>query len=121
MGLFVKRPPPCLAWGGSEGLSKARSWPFDFLAARDVDGWSLVKAEAARGGGRRPAFTRVQPSTTIGGRDRRADFTSPDPPRSPTKPRSCTPDIACLSSTLRMDVGEYATHVFPWRGAGARL
>src|SRR5271156_6255009 len=87
MGLFVKLE------------FKAGFLPFDFLAARLVDGWPLVKGEAAGGGGRRPAFTRVQPSTTIGGRDRRDEFTSLDPPRSPTKPRACTPDLPFLDAS----------------------
>src|SRR5271154_6137990 len=60
---------------------------FDPLATRDGDGRSLVKAEAAGGGGRRPAFTRVRPSPRIGRRGRWAD--SP----------SLAVQHACLSST----------------------
>src|SRR5277367_4666502 len=60
---------------------------FDPLATRDGDGRSLVKAEAAGGGGRRPAFTRVRPSPRIGRRSRWAD--------SPSR----AVQHACLSST----------------------
>ena len=51
--------------------------PIDRSAARSVDGKSLVEAEAAKGGGRRPAFTRLWPSTTIGSRDRGRPDTQP--------------------------------------------
>src|ERR1700722_13183151 len=40
---------------------------------RDVGERSLVKAEAAGGGGRRPAFTRVRSPTSIAWRDRGAE------------------------------------------------
>ncbi len=52
----------------ARGPLPAFSW-----AARDVGERSLVKAEAAGGGGRRPAFTRVRSPTTIAWRDRGAE------------------------------------------------
>src|SRR5271154_6855362 len=60
---------------------------FDPLATRDGDGRSLVKAEAAGGGGRRPAFTRLRPSPRIGRRGRWTDAPS------------LAVEHACLSST----------------------
>src|SRR5271154_6764907 len=99
MGLFVKRGFEFFSASALFGVGRlGRSvegplLPFDFLAARDVDGRSLVKAQAAGGGGRRPAFTRVRPSTTIGRRDRRAEFTSLEPARAPIKSPSRAPDI----------------------------
>ena len=55
---------------------EARSRPSISRAARDVGERSLVKAEAAGGGGRRPAFTRVGSPTTIAWRDRGAEVMS---------------------------------------------
>src|SRR5271168_1960187 len=79
-----------------DGL-EARSRPSISWSARDVGERSLVKAEAAGGGGRRPAFTRVRSPTwrdvgerslvkteaagTAGGGGRRPAFTRV---RSPT-------------------------------------
>jgi hypothetical protein len=64
-------------WPGGRvgGPLEARSLPVETLAAQNVAGQTLVKAEAAGGGGRRPAFTRVWPATTIGGRGRWAEIT----------------------------------------------
>src|SRR5271155_5450437 len=58
-----------------DGL-EARSRPSISWSARDVGERSLVKAEAAGGGGRRPAFTRLRSPTTIAWRDRGADSMS---------------------------------------------
>jgi hypothetical protein len=66
----------CLANGRRRGGSaRGPLLPVDILAAQNVAGQTLVKAEAAGGGGRRPAFTRVWPATTIGGRGRWAEIT----------------------------------------------
>src|SRR5271154_3184307 len=51
---------------------------FDPLATREGDARSLVKAEAAGGGGRRTAFTRLRSSPRIGSPGRWAD--PPTPP-----------------------------------------
>src|SRR6204780_4494107 len=67
-GLFVNRAAALFfAPRGGEGCDwlEARSRPSICWAARDVGERSLVKAEAAGGGGRRPAFTRVRSPTTI--------------------------------------------------------
>src|SRR6202046_3061932 len=56
---FAPRGGECCDW------LEARSRPSICWAARDVGERSLVKAEAAGGGGRRPAFTRVRSPTTI--------------------------------------------------------
>jgi hypothetical protein len=66
MGLAPRR----LEWVAAWELARGSLQPVDLLAARNVYGQSVVKAEAARGGGRRPAFTRLGPSTTIGSRVR---------------------------------------------------
>src|ERR1700733_4178767 len=76
MGLFVNRGAALfslLAAGSVADWLEARSRPFVSWAERDVGGRSLVKAEAAGGGGRRPAFTRGRAPTTIAGRDRGAE------------------------------------------------
>src|ERR1700722_17484846 len=76
MGLFVNRGAALfslLAAGSVADWLEARSRPFVSWAERDVGGRSLVKAEAAGGGGRRPAFTRVRAPTTIAWRDRGAE------------------------------------------------
>ena len=57
------------------GSARGPLLPVETLAAQNVAGQTLVKAEAAGGGGRRPAFTRVWPATTIGGRGRWAEIT----------------------------------------------
>ena len=57
------------------GSARGPLLPVESLAAQNVAGQTLVKAEAAGGGGRRPAFTRVWPATTIGGRGRWAEIT----------------------------------------------
>src|SRR5271163_2101666 len=55
-----------------DGL-EARSRPSISWAARDVGERGLVKAEAAGGGGRRPAFKRICSPTTIAWRERGAE------------------------------------------------
>ena len=57
------------------GSARGPLLPVETLAAQNVAGQTLVKAEAAGGGGRRPAFTRVWPAATIGGRGRWAEIT----------------------------------------------
>jgi hypothetical protein len=57
------------------GSARGPLLPVETLAAQNVAGQTLVKAEAAGGGGRRPAFTRVWPATRIGGRGRWAEIT----------------------------------------------
>jgi hypothetical protein len=71
----VLRASSSLGVGNRVGLEVRLSplLPFDPLAERNGDGRRQVKAEAAGGGGRRPAFTRRRPSPTIGGRDRGAE------------------------------------------------
>src|SRR5271156_1330074 len=77
MGSFLSRRKFawCLATGGAWGSARGPLLPVETLAAQNVAGQTLVKAEAAGGGGRRPAFTRVWPATTIGGRGRWAEIT----------------------------------------------
>src|SRR5277367_2361205 len=54
----------CLAPEARRGSARGPLLPVETLAAQNVAGQTLVKAEAAGGGGRRPAFTRVWPATT---------------------------------------------------------
>jgi hypothetical protein len=68
--VIIKSAPRRLEWVAAWELARGSLQPVDLLAARNVYGQSVVKAEAARGGGRRPAFTRLGPSTTIGSRVR---------------------------------------------------
>src|SRR5271156_2504973 len=77
MGSFLSRRKFawCLATGGAWGSARGPLLPVETLAAQNVAGQTLVKAEAAGGGGGRPAFTRVGPATTIGGRGRWAEIT----------------------------------------------
>src|SRR5450432_3633196 len=76
MGAFVNTGAALFShssrWERGDWL-EARSRPSTSRAARDVGERSLVKAEAAGGGGRRPAFTRVRSPTTIAWRDRGAE------------------------------------------------
>src|SRR5271167_3832486 len=74
---FVKRKICVVSGPGRRvgGPLEARSCPSKPWRRKNVAGWTLVKAEAAGGGGRRPAFTRVWPATTIGGRGRWAEIT----------------------------------------------
>ena len=72
-----------------DGL-EARSRPSISWAARDVGERGLVKAEAAGGGGRRPAFTRVRSPTSradqeIEGRERASSQSQHSPPRGAKK------------------------------------
>src|SRR5271156_2080804 len=78
MGTFVNRVPRFFrAAGGGEGSFSAPlprrsiSW-----AAQVAGEGSRVMAEAAGGGGRRPAFTRLPSPTTIAWRDRGAESLS---------------------------------------------
>src|ERR1700719_2454007 len=46
----------CLAPGGASGVRRGPLLPVETLAAQNVAGWTLVKAEAAGGGGGRCAW-----------------------------------------------------------------
>src|SRR5277367_6847274 len=76
-GLFCQEENLRGVWPREARRGSARGplLPVETLAAQNLAGWTLVKAEAAGGGGRRPAFTRVWPATTIGGRGRWAEIT----------------------------------------------
>ena len=87
--------------GRRDGLVGPLS-PVDLSAARNVDGQILVKAEAAEGTGRRPAFTRIWPSTTIGGRDRGRSADS-------SWRRSESPSFAAARETLVTSYGRGRT------------
>src|SRR5271163_3912765 len=110
------RPPRCLAWGWREGRLPA----LRFLGKRDMS----MAGPLSRS---KPPEAGAEGQPLQGSSHRRpsaAEIAGTSSRRSIRLARRRNRGLAlltCLSSTLRMDVGEYATHVFPWRGAGARL
>src|SRR5271156_4235178 len=60
MRSFLSRGKFAWCWPREARRGSARGplLPVETLAAQNVAGWTLVKAEAAGGGGPRPAFTR---------------------------------------------------------------
>src|ERR1700692_3602627 len=76
MGAFVNRARrffSLLAAGSVATGSRAAPRPPSLWEGRDGCERRLVKAQAAGGGGRRPAFTRVRSPTTLAWRDRGAE------------------------------------------------